>query len=301
VFSFLTLEGAILGDADVRAKRIKPEEAKEIVEKLEELLRAEDREGIKKLFESTIGDRLLIYPFDENSLQSSSYDLRVGDSASSLTFGRRTDDTTKLELQPRECANVQTLEYVALPANLTAFIHSKVSKVLSGLSHVSTKVDPGFFGHLMIAVYNDGSKPVSLRKKDTFCAITFAKLVSPSSDPYYLKGEHCGKGAWESYVAELREIRRAEKGQVTWDSMKGVFDSYGPPFDVVYEMFHVLKNEFEDRLSNTLRDFRQDLIEKTGNMIDKRENNLMRNVMIPIVVSIVLAFLALIFEVVYRK
>jgi deoxycytidine triphosphate deaminase len=298
----LTLEGAILSDAEIRAKRIKPEEAKEIVEELEELLKAEDREGIKKVFESRIGDRLLIYPFDENCLQASSYDLRVGDSASSLTFGRRTDDTTKLELQPKECYNVETLEYVALPSNVTAFIHSKVGKVLSGLSHVSTKIDPGFFGHLMIAVYNNGSKSVDLPRKRTFCAITFAKLVSSSSDPYYVKGEHCGKGAWESYVAELREIKRAEKGQVTWDSMKEVFDRYGPPFDIVYEMFHVLSDELEDKFSNKyLRDFRQDLIEKTENTIDKRENNLMRNVTIPIVVSIVLAFLALIFEVIYRK
>lgn len=299
MISDLTSEGAVLSDADIRAKRIKPKEAKAIVDKLEELAKAEDTEGIKRVFKSEIGDRLLIYPFDENSLQPSSYDLRVGESASSLTFGRRTDDTTKFMLQPKECGNVQTLEYVALPANVTAFIHSKVGRVLTGLSHVSTKVDPGFFGHLMIAVYHNRSKAaISLRRKDAFCAITLAKLVSPSADPYYLKGKHYGK-AWQSHVAELPEVKRAGRGQVTWDSMEEVFDIYGPPFDVVYEMFDVLGDELENRFSDKyLRDFRQDLIEKTESMIVKRENDLMRNVMIPIVVSIVLAFLALIFEVV---
>lgn len=283
---------------EILNKLIPQEEAEKIINKLEEYAEACDRKSIEKVFKENIKDRILIYPFNHDCLQSSSYDFRVGERIISLTFGKE-QPSEKFRLQPGEYAHIQTLEYIAIPVQLMGFIHSKVGKVLDGLSHISTKVDPGFFGHLMVGVYNNAHKAIPLLKGDRFCTVSFIELKKPTAQPYFLSGEHLGKKAWDRRISTLELVARKEKGEITSDLMRSLFDIYGPPFDVIDGMFYVTSEELEKKVKEKiLPAFHSDLVKEIYSELDKRENKLLWRVFsvliigfIALVITILLAVL----------
>ena len=285
---------SLLSRQEILSKLIPPEEAEKIINKLEGYAEIRDRNGITKVFKEDIRGRILIYPFNHDCLQSSSYDFRVGERVISLTFGKE-QPPEKFRLQPKEYAHIQTLEYIAIPVQMMGFIHSKVGKVLDGLSHISTKVDPGFFGHLTIGVYNNIHEAIPLPKGESFCAVSFIELKDSSDQPYFSKGEHLGKKAWDRRISTLEPIKRKEKGEITPDLMRNLFDTYGPPFDVVDGMFYVMGERFEKEMRDKiLPRFESNLVNKIYGEMNKREANLWSRVVSVLIVG----FVALIITVV---
>lgn len=284
---------SLLSDQEIRSKIIPPEEAEKIIKKLEEYAEIRDRNGMKKVFKENIKDRILIHPFNHDCLQSSSYDFRVGERVISLTFGKERP-SEKFRLQPKEYAHIETFEYIAIPVQMMGFIHSKVGKVLDGLSHISTKVDPGFFGHLMIGVYNNSHKVIPLPKGESFCGVSFVELKTPSTQPYFLTGEHIGKKAWDRRISTLELVARKEKGEITPELMRSLFDIYGPPFDVIDGMFDVTREGLEKEVKDKiLPPFKSNLVKEIYSEIDKRENKLLWRVFSVLIIG----FIALVISV----
>jgi dCTP deaminase len=101
------------------------------------------------------------------------YDLRVGrlyrnhqdERPQSLNEGQ------SIELSPGATVIVQTEEALHLPRGLFGTIVPKVSLLQHGVSNTSSKVDPGFHGHLLITIFNLGREIVSLRRGAPLCAL----------------------------------------------------------------------------------------------------------------------------------
>lgn len=158
-------------------------------------------------------NKLLIFPFRDELLTPVGYDLTIGDIYLSLSRKTKTrlgpDD--QLVIQPHETVLVITQEYLGLPKNKTigGIIESKVSIASLGLSHVSTTLDNDWEGHLLVAITNYQSYPVSLRKGQPFCTAVFFMSKSPAT-------RSCGKPAGRRDITEdrldhwLREARQAE-------------------------------------------------------------------------------------------
>ncbi|MEO1560372.1 MAG: deoxycytidine deaminase, partial [Cyanobacteria bacterium J06632_19] len=76
---------------------------------------------------------------------------------------------------------METLESISLSKEIGGTIHSMVSKaVLQGLSHISTTVDPGWSGKLLISIHNYRDCSLILRFQDSFCTLCFYKVESES-------------------------------------------------------------------------------------------------------------------------
>jgi deoxycytidine triphosphate deaminase len=288
----LTTVSLILSDGEIKNRLIKPREAADIKERLEGCLKIGDREGIKKIFKEEIRDGILIFPFDETALQAASYDLSVGKKAQSVTFAR-TYETVGLRLQPGEAAQIQTSEYIALPSNIAGFIHSKVTKVLDGLSHVSTKVDPGYFGYLVIAVQNNANQLLPIPSLDKLCAISFIQLKSPAINPYFIHGQHLGEKGWMAVESRLQPVKRHEKGDVTLKLMESVFETYGPPFDIVYETFALMQTQAQELFDKQMPNLKSQLMTEISAHIDRRENKLLLYLFSSVVITVVLGMLTI--------
>jgi len=102
-----------------------------------------------------------------------SYDLRVG-----REF-RDHRDPSKRELKekgtitllPGAAVIIETEEYLHLPKSMFGLIVPKVTLLQRGLSNTSSKVDPGYNGHLLITTFNLGKKTVELNRKEPFCSL----------------------------------------------------------------------------------------------------------------------------------
>ncbi|MBD2628717.1 dCTP deaminase domain-containing protein [Trichormus variabilis] len=133
---------------------------------------------------------LLIQDGSDDCITPMGYDLRVGGFYKRL-IGKPNLDTLdegqSVEIKPGDIALISTYEKLKMPqdASISALILSKISVVSSGLSNISTKVDPGWAeGELLIPVQNFSKDIIRLKYKDKFCTIVFFKNESSADPPY---------------------------------------------------------------------------------------------------------------------
>jgi len=102
-----------------------------------------------------------------------SYDLRVGDEFRDHRELGKTDlfENSKICLQPGSAVIIQTAEFVRFPKSRFGHIVPKVSLLQDGLSNTSSKIDPGYEGHLLITVFNLGKRTIELKKGQKFCTL----------------------------------------------------------------------------------------------------------------------------------
>jgi deoxycytidine triphosphate deaminase len=138
---------------------------------------------IDKEIQESVEDGFLIArnTFDGNSVEASSYDIRVG--RKGILGGQGAEiDLTKdpLELAPGAYAGVISLECLRLPDHLCARIGSKRALSYDGVILLTgALVDPGYEGHLLFGLYNASQKKVIIRHGRKLCNVVFERLAIP--------------------------------------------------------------------------------------------------------------------------
>lgn len=136
----------------------------------------------------TLKSRLpnLIEPFDDNRIQSASYELCLGEEVYISPLPNTPQkDRKKVFLKERETVPIPpgqfafliTSEKVSVPRNAIAFISMKFGAKAKGLINVSGfHVDPGYKGRLIFAVYNAGPLNFHVQYGERLFSIWFANL-----------------------------------------------------------------------------------------------------------------------------
>jgi dCTP deaminase len=141
---------------------------------------------------------LKVEPFDEELVQCSSLDLRLGFQIARYKVKdfldvKRQNWETEIEeiteegffIQPKEFILATTLEYIELPSNLTAFVEGRSSLGRLGLFIENAGwVDAGFKGQLTLELFNANSYPIKLYPEMKICQLVFAKLDTNPEKPY---------------------------------------------------------------------------------------------------------------------
>ena len=156
---------------------------------------------------------IAISNFEEESLTPVGYDLRIGEKGFSwkrlqeLIIGKG----SPLRIEPHDTVVVETYESVRLSKNIGGTLHAMATLTLRrGLSHVSTTVDPGWTGKLLIALHNNLETPVELNFKDIFCTICFYQLQSEARKDVGRPPNR--KDVWDELLDKARDERdRLEK------------------------------------------------------------------------------------------
>lgn len=124
---------------------------------------------------------LVIEPFEDNCLTPVGYDLRVGIKGFSWKNCQHSviDENNSLKIDPHDTVIVETYESVTLSKQLGGTIHSVATLTLTqGFSHISTTVDPGWRGKLLISFHNHLDIPFELSFKKPFCTICLYQMQS---------------------------------------------------------------------------------------------------------------------------
>ena len=139
-------------------------------------------DDIKKAIEQR---DLVIDPLVGN-ITSAGYDASVGDLAYIVQKNKRVDIKTagKLSIPSRCTALIGTAESIKMSKDLIGFVVSKVSLCSKGLSHISTSLDPGWEGPLLVPVHNWDDRPITISHGETFCTLMFDKVHSTSKEPH---------------------------------------------------------------------------------------------------------------------
>ncbi len=132
---------------------------------------------------------ITIDPLEEDQIQCSSVDLRLGEEFA-IYSGREVIDVRKgvgdirrvyaeefIEILPKEFLLATTVEYVKLPAGITAFVEGRSSLGRLGLFIENAGwVDAGFEGQITLELYNANSVPIRLYPGMRICQLVLARL-----------------------------------------------------------------------------------------------------------------------------
>lgn len=124
--------------------------------------------------------------FSSNSLEASSYDLRVGSKGIIGGEGVEVDliQIKTLEIPPGAYAGIVSYEKMNFPRNICARLGSKRALSYDGIILLSGSiVDPGYAGHLLFGLYNVSQKKVHIRYGRKICNIVFERLsIEPDKE-----------------------------------------------------------------------------------------------------------------------
>ena len=169
----------------------------------------------KMLLEHT----LTISPLEPDQIQPASVDIRLGStfsivedsSTGILTMDKpisyKTIETDRYLLLPGQFVLATTMEYFALPDDLTAFVEGRSSLGRMGLFIQNAGwVDPGFEGEITLELFNANRCAIELQAGRRVGQLVFAKMDDTAEYPY--RGKYQGqRGATGSRVfldAELK-------------------------------------------------------------------------------------------------
>lgn len=155
------------------------------------------------IMERVVSGELTIHPYEEDNVEPSSIDLRLGNDFKFL----RGYDSISLEdsggleciekespilVPPGKLVLATTMEWLKLPNDICARVLGRSSLGRLGISVHQTAgyIDPGFQGEITLELSNHGPAPVELRSGDRICQIVFEELSSPALEPYGHEGSN---------------------------------------------------------------------------------------------------------------
>lgn len=178
-----------------------------------------DRTIQKMLEEKT----LQIEPLEQGQIQLTSVDIRLGNTFSVVEDSStgiidmenqiryKTITTDTYLLLPNQFVLATTMEYFALPDDLTAFVEGRSSLGRMGLFIQNAGwVDPGFQGEITLELYNANRCAIELKAGRRVGQLVFAKMDGKALNAY--KGKYQGqRGATGSRVFMDHEMNGPHK------------------------------------------------------------------------------------------
>ena len=155
---------------------------------------------------------LRMSPLEDGQIQPASVDIRLGNSFTVVEDSStgiitmeneiryKTMETDTYLLLPNQFVLATTMEYVALPDDLTAFVEGRSSLGRMGLFIQNAGwVDPGFEGEITLELYNANRFAIELKAGRRVGQLVFAKMDDVAQNPY--RGKYQGQtGATGSRV-----------------------------------------------------------------------------------------------------
>lgn len=123
--------------------------------------------------------------YAKENLTPAGCDLRAG-KCQDLTTGQKVDLSApgaSYEIRHGDFVVIETKEEINLSGrdNIFGLVFSKVSFAIQGLSHVGTKIDPGFVGPLRLSFDNRGYEPIRITGETTVCNVALLEIDSTGS------------------------------------------------------------------------------------------------------------------------
>jgi deoxycytidine triphosphate deaminase len=194
-----------------------------------------------------IGERIILDPYDPSVLNPMSYPLSVGAEWVSLRDPytvKQLAPSQTFTIAPHETILILCEEYVALPRAIAGLVVPRARKLFEGSTLSATRIDPTWYGKLIVGFTNASQYTTSLVRGEKFCNLAFLRIgavgqpLSKASTPH-LGRTTIGKLEYPS----LRPVRLKESDQVSARDIQEMVENFGAPFDIVRGALKETKDE----------------------------------------------------------
>jgi dCTP deaminase len=159
---------------------------------------------------------MVLEPFEPQSLQPASYDVRVGARAFTSSLKEISDLSQKglLVIEPGEFAVLESRERIELDLKTAGQLRLRSEYARRGLLLLSgPQIDPGFKGVLVVRLVNLAPKPIALPYEAPFLTAQFFRLTEAVGKGY--SGPRQGQVGLTSYdIQELAETKGLTLGEM---------------------------------------------------------------------------------------
>jgi deoxycytidine triphosphate deaminase len=252
----------------------------------------------------TLGEGIGIYPFREGSLGCMSYDLTVGGEAYSLRKARKVkiDRDSPLSIEPGETVLILTHEYLVLSPRYAALCVSRARIMNEGVSQTSAKIDPTWFGKLIVPLTNNTKRVLILTHLQPFCALLFLRLDDAIPRTSFLNRRELpflGQTTLEYSPPHAAVWQPLPPDKVKDEDVDSAVELFGSPFDVLRGAIHqgrerIIKYMEEQWSPSALRDLKYSLWEQEIEALKRgREDEIrfLKRIFVTMLVAVLLAVL----------
>lgn len=194
-----------------------------------------------------IGEHILIYPaYPKERLGVIGYEIGVGEQYTSLRDPYNVHslaDGESLEVGPGETVLILTEEFIGLPKSVVGLIVPRARRIFEGGLINATRLDPTWYGKLIIGFTNLAKYPIALRRGEPFCVCIFFETQEVVKTLKEERTEHLGRERLEVDFPHLRYHPLRSPDTVSAGDLQQVVEQHGAPFDIVIGGFHQMKAE----------------------------------------------------------
>jgi len=260
----------------------------------------------------SLGEGVGIYPFRDSSLGSMSYDLTVGEEARSLRKAVKViiNRDSPLTIEPGETVLILTHEYIVLSPGLAAMCVSRARIMNEGVSQNSAKVDPTWYGKLIVPLTNNSKRILTLNYLEPFCALLFLRLDEPIARNAFLNRKELrflGQTTLEYVPPHAVVWEPVPPNKVKDEDVDRAVDLFGSPFDIIRGAVHqsrerIIKYMEEEWSVSALRDLKYSLWQEEIEALKKgrdEERRFIKGIFVSMIVAVFLAVLGWIAAIVF--
>ena len=196
------------------------------------------------------GNRIVIDPFKPHALGACCYDLSVGDEYVSLRdpySTKRLQEDEHINVGPGETVLILTREYICLPRNMMAIIVPRATWIFEGTSICATRIEPTWFGKLVVAFTNLAKYPIALGWGEGFCTCYWMEVAEVERALTKEVTPHLGRTKIGTIkFAHARPQPLVAPEAVTRQHLENTAEAYGTPWDIVQGAFVLTQKELRD-------------------------------------------------------
>lgn len=124
-----------------------------------------------------------IHPLREENIKGSSLNLTASKYAWDIHNGSSavTDDKEKIIIPPNSTVCIFSEEALWVSRRIGGTYHPRVSLTSTGMGHISTTLDPQWYGLSLVPVNNPTLNPIEIRVGGAFVSIMFYYVKTPAT------------------------------------------------------------------------------------------------------------------------
>ena len=194
-----------------------------------------------------IENHVLIFPpFSKDRIGVLGCEFGVGEQYCSLRDPYNVNSLVpggSIEVGPGETILILTEEYVGLPKSVMGLVVPRARRFFEGGLINATRLDPTWYGKLIIGFTNLAKFPIALRRGEPFCVCVFFNTPEVEVTLKEERTEHLGRERLEVDFPHLRYHPLKSPETVSAGDLQKVVEQHGPPFDIIIGGFNQMKAE----------------------------------------------------------
>lgn len=197
---------------------------------------------------------------------------------------------------------ILTNEYVCLPQDIMALGVPKGRHIYNGVEISVSRVDPTWYGKLIIGLTNKTTRPLRIQTGMPLCALIFLQCTPPKKVLDDKGTPHLGRNTLpygkDIILSFVPGDQLLSRDQVTLKKWQDTIKDYGQPFDIVDGAIRLSADDLKKYVDDQLLRIKKEAVTEATNIAASRAFRTSTMPMLAILVALIVGVLTVVITIV---